>query len=104
MKSERSLRRNLSNKVSTPDILTPRSDVPDDEGLMMRRIPLRKKRTNSFRNFFRSKSKGSQKSLNREYARSRQCLRSTAELYFGDDVCFHEFLDSFCYNYVIMVS
>lgn len=63
MKPERPHLMALQTQGSTPKILTPKSDIPDDENI---KVPpgLRKQRTSSLKHFFRSnKYKGSQKSL-----------------------------------------
>lgn len=75
MKPERPYKISLTKQGSTPKVMSPKSDVPDDESTGTPSTG-KKKRTNSFKNFFKpSKYKGSQKSLfdslRRDYAASQ---------------------------------
>lgn len=63
MKPERPYKISLTKQGSTPKVMSPKSDVPDDESTGTPSTG-KKKRTNSLKHFFKpSKYKGSQKSL-----------------------------------------
>lgn len=79
-KPERPHRMNLVHQGSSPKLMTPKSDFPDDESTGMTHTS-KKRRPNSLKHFFLpSKYRGSQKSLldsvHRHRAASRRTLAS----------------------------